>query len=134
MTQPTDQKSTAQVPTDLSLPGPSKLTRRESTQARVLLLPSEKAYITAAAKIHSMSVSAYLRALGCNYPIQSKADNVALLELSKINGDLGRLGGLLKMWLANKERAVNEDRLMVLLQRIEATQEKLSVKVDALDI
>ena len=134
MTRPTDPNAHAQVPSAGSSASRSKLTRRESTQARVLLLPAEKAYITAAAKTHSMSVSAYLRALGCNYPIQSKADNHALLELSKINGDLGRLGGLLKMWLSNQERAVNEDRLMLLLQKIEATQEKLSVKVDELGI
>jgi hypothetical protein len=27
-----------------------------------------------------------------------------VLELAKINGDLGRLGGLLKMWLTNQNR------------------------------
>ncbi|BAU77419.1 hypothetical protein ppKF707_1515 [Metapseudomonas furukawaii] len=31
-------------------------------------------------------------------------DQQAVVEMSKVNGDIGRLGGLLKMWLTNDER------------------------------
>lgn len=46
-----------------------------------------------------LSASAYLRNLGMNYPIKSVADQRALSELVKCKSDLGRLGGLFKLWL-----------------------------------
>jgi hypothetical protein len=42
-----------------------------------------------------LSASAFLRALGLSEPIRSTADRDAVRELMRINGDLGRLGGLL---------------------------------------
>jgi hypothetical protein len=36
-------------------------------------------------------------------PIQSTVDQKAILDLVHINADLGRLGGLIKMWLASNE-------------------------------
>lgn len=36
--------------------------------------------------------------------VRGVLDQKAVVELSKVNGDLGRLGGLLKMWLSNDER------------------------------
>ena len=38
------------------------------------------------------------------YMPPSKIDKNHILDLAKINGDQGRLGGLLKMWLTNDER------------------------------
>jgi hypothetical protein len=52
---------------------------------------------------HSMSSSRYLRALGLALPIQSTIDHRAVLDLLKINADLGRLGGLIKMWLSSDQ-------------------------------
>ena len=46
-----------------------------------------------------LSSSAYLRNLGLNYPIKSVVDQRALSELVKCKADLGRLGGLFKLWL-----------------------------------
>lgn len=46
-----------------------------------------------------LSASAYLRNLGMNYPIKSVVDQRALFELVQCRADLGRLGGLFKMWL-----------------------------------
>jgi len=46
-----------------------------------------------------LSSSAYLRNLGLNYPIKSVVDQRALSELVKCKSDLGRLGGLFKLWL-----------------------------------
>lgn len=56
------------------------------------------------AKNTGMTLSMYLRSLGLNYPINSIADQVALGELMKVRGDLGRMGGLLKMWLTNNDK------------------------------
>lgn len=46
-----------------------------------------------------MSRSSYLRALGLNTPIRSVVDLAALADLAKVNSDLGRAAGLLKLWL-----------------------------------
>ncbi len=48
------------------------------------------------------SQSAFLRAVGLNEPIRSVVDLQAVADLGKINGDLGRIAGLLKLWLAEK--------------------------------
>lgn len=49
-------------------------------------------------------------------------------ELARINGDLGRLGGLLKLWLTNDVRTAqfSEATILGLLSRIEATQDEMS--------
>jgi len=49
-----------------------------------------------------LSSSAYLRNLGMNYPIKSVVDQRALSELVKSKADLGRLGGLFKLWLESE--------------------------------
>lgn len=41
----------------------------------------------------------YLRSIGMNYPVKSTVDEKAAAALLKTNSDLGRLGGLFKMWL-----------------------------------
>lgn len=51
-----------------------------------------------------MTLSMYLRSLGLNYPINSIIDEMALNELMKAKGDLGRMGGLFKMWLTNNDK------------------------------
>lgn len=48
-----------------------------------------------------MSASAYLRAAGLNHKIRSVYDLTAVADLGKVNGDLGRVAGLLKLWLAD---------------------------------
>lgn len=60
-----------------------------------------------------MSVSHYLRSRGMGYRLKSILDADAVMELVKVNGDQGRLGGLLKMWLTNDERinAMGKDQV-----------------------
>src|SRR5579863_7361149 len=84
----------------------SKKMRRE-TRSRVLpmkvfVTDAERARIEERAKIAGLSISAYLRAAGLNQPIRSVLDHEAVCELAKINGDQGRLGGLLKLWLMER--------------------------------
>jgi mobilization protein NikA len=74
-------------------------TRKESTPIKVWVTPEEKAAIAAKADAHSLSASGYLRRLGLAMPLQSTIDQRAILDLVKINADLGRFGGLIKMWL-----------------------------------
>jgi hypothetical protein len=46
-----------------------------------------------------LGLSSYLRRLGLAQPVESTIDQRAILDLVKINADLGRFGGLIKMWL-----------------------------------
>jgi hypothetical protein len=74
-------------------------TRRESSPIKVWVTPEEKGVIKAKAGAHSLSASSYLRRLGLAMPVESTIDQRAILDLVKINADLGRFGGLIKMWL-----------------------------------
>jgi len=49
-------------------------------------------------------------------------------ELVRVNGDLGRLGGLLKLWLTDDPRTARfgDATILALLGRIEATQDEMS--------
>jgi hypothetical protein len=69
---------------------------------KVFVTDAERARIEERAKIAGLSISAYLRAAGLNQPIRSVLDHETVCELAKINGDQGRLGGLLKLWLMER--------------------------------
>jgi len=75
-----------------------------------------------------------LRRLGLGYELQSIVSQDAVIELSKINADLGRLGGLLKLWLTNDERVSNFTYKTIkgLLIRIGQTQNEMFEKVKCL--
>jgi len=78
--------------------------RRDSTRIRVFVDEEERAFIQASAEVAGLSVSAFLRNVGIGYPVRSIVDLKQIAELAKINADLGRLGGLLKLWLAGDRR------------------------------
>ena len=77
----------------------------------------EKAAITELADQTGLSRSAYLRAVGLNRPVGARADLEAVRELVKLNGDLGRVAGLLKLWLAEKRgqgaKPIDVERMMI---------------------
>ncbi len=104
-----------------------KPTRKGSTPIVVRVTPDEKAAIAEFSRQTGRSMSAYLRMLGLGYLPKSLVDNDRVMELAKINGDLGRLGGLLKLWLTNDVRTAQfgESTLRSALARIEDTQDKM---------
>ena len=84
----------------------NKSSRQRIRRLQVLALPDEAVAIKSHATNCGLSVSAYLRDLGLHYKPKTILDDKAVTQLAKVNGDLGRLGGLLKMWLTNDERLV----------------------------
>lgn len=76
--------------------------RRELAPIKVWVSQKERAVIQERADQTGLSLSAYLLAVGMNTPIRSVVDLVAVADLAKVNGDLGRVAGLLKFWLAEK--------------------------------
>jgi hypothetical protein len=69
-------------------------------------------------------VARYLRVIGIGYEPRSIIDHQRVNELLKINGDLGRLGGLLKLWLTDDARTADfgASTILAVLGRIEETQ------------
>lgn len=69
---------------------------------KVYVSARDRAAIEAAAASTRLSLSDYLRSVGRGYEPRSAYDLEAVRTLAKVNGDLGRLGGLLKLWLSDQ--------------------------------
>ncbi|EGQ7688405.1 conjugal transfer transcriptional regulator TraJ [Vibrio parahaemolyticus] len=106
----------------------NKTTRKNSTPIKVYCLPDERAAIEANARAAGHSASTYLRMVGQGYQVNGVTDAEHVRELVRVNGDLGRLGGLLKLWLTDDARVadVGANTILAVLGRIEATQEQMS--------
>jgi hypothetical protein len=104
-----------------------KTTRKGSPPIKVYCLPDERERIEANARAAGLSLSAFLLAVGQGYRVQGITDYEQVRELARINGDLGRLGGLLKLWLTDDVRTAKfgEATIRALLNRIEATQDEM---------
>lgn len=105
-----------------------KTTRKGSPPIKVYCLPDERERIEANARAAGLSLSAFLLAVGQGYRVQGITDYEQVRELARINGDLGRLGGLLKLWLTDDVRTAQfgEATIRALLARIEATQDQMA--------
>jgi hypothetical protein len=105
--------------------------RQRLHHLRVPVLSKENIAIKQNAANCGRSVSAYLRELGLKYKPKTILDYKAVTEMVKVNGDVGRLGDLLKMWLANNDgwlASAKEQSLPTihaLLQEIQTTQDLL---------
>jgi hypothetical protein len=105
----------------------SNPTRKGSPPVKVYCLPDEKRALELAAKSVGMSISTYLRSVGLGYQVRGILDNKRVEELARINGDLGRLGGLLKLWLIDdvRTRHFGGATLLAVLSKIEDTQDRM---------
>ena len=110
---------------------PNQITRKNSTPIKVYCLPDEKEQIKRHAAAAGVSVAAYLRNVGLGYEIHGILDYRCMEELARANGDLGRMGGLLKLWLTNDERIKKFGPVRVraiilrVLAKIESNQDEL---------
>lgn len=71
----------------------------------IRLFQNEYEYIMQKAKGYGLTISRYLRDLAMNYPVICIVDQKAAIDMLKIAGDLGRLGGLFKNWLVGNEES-----------------------------
>jgi hypothetical protein len=81
----------------------ARVTRDRQRPIKVIVSDDERAEIGRLAGVAGMSLSGYLRAAGLNHSIRSTLDFDAIRELLKVSADLGRFGGLLKLWLAEQK-------------------------------
>lgn len=83
------------------------------------------------AKNVGLSTSTYLRNIGIGIEVKGILDQKAVGDMAKVNADLGRLGGLLKMWLSNDERLAmfNQEQvkasILEALGKIKTAQDEL---------
>ncbi|PTQ89947.1 hypothetical protein C8R30_1397 [Nitrosomonas nitrosa] len=98
--------------------------KRRDKKLRVPVLPIEEAEIKNKATDAGLTVAEYLRNLGLGYQVPSIVDSRQVDSLLKINGDLGRLGGLIKLWLTNDKRTklIGKLQLHLTLDSIRNTQ------------
>lgn len=80
-------------------------TRKKSKVISVRCSLDEFERIEQNASKTSLPTSTFLRQLALGYEPKSTVDQQAIHRLALLNGDLGRVGGLLRMWLSNEERA-----------------------------
>jgi hypothetical protein len=105
----------------------SSCTRKDSPAVKVYCLPDERTQLQANASVARVGVSNYMLHVGLGYGVRGAQDRRYVADLIRVGGDLGRLGGLFKLWLTNDERTemVGESRLRAVLGKIEATQDEL---------
>ncbi len=102
-------------------------TRKGSAPIKVYCLPEERAIVQSKADAAGLSMSTYLLRVGQGYEVRGILDQRRVSDLAKVNGDLGRLGGLLKLWLSDDKRTANFSpaTIRALLAKIDATQDDL---------
>jgi hypothetical protein len=87
--------------------------------------------IAAQARAVKMTVGAYVRAVAAGYQPRAFVDRERVHEMLRVNGDLGRLGGLLKLWLSDDAKLNQFDRgqirqaILAALRRIDENQSTL---------
>lgn len=106
---------------------PAQHPTRRFRHLRVPVLPGEEQQIKHLASMHGLSVAAYLREIGLNHPLRGMLDNKRVEELAAMHGELGRLGRLLKLWLADDARtaAIGPAPLLAVLKKIARTQDEI---------
>ena len=109
------------------------LARDRQRPLKVWVSQEERANIEDRAKRTGLSLSAFLRAAGLSLRPKSVYDLEAVDQLAKVGADLGRLGGLLKLWLATKKgqgaSARDVDRLLGEIRGMQQRMLKLMNRV-----
>ena len=106
--------------------------RQRRDQIKVRVSDDEKKIIQEKAKAfgYQSSTAALLRDLALGIEPKSTLDQQAVLDLLKVNADLGRLGGLLKHWLQAKGAKPSEViEIRTLMDDLVQTQKLLRKKV-----
>ena len=105
--------------------------RRREQYLHIRVHAEEAEAIAAQARAVGMTVGAYVRAVAAGYQPRAIVDRERVHEMLRVNGDLGRLGGLLKLWLSDDAKLNHFDRgqirqaILAALRRIDENQADL---------
>lgn len=103
----------------------------KKTVLKTYLTPEEYEKIIESADKAGVSLSAFAKRVCLGQPAPSLENQRSRRELLRINADLGRLGGLFKLCLSDKEgvhQAIHQEIRRV-LREIEARQRELKAAV-----
>ena len=102
-------------------------TRRRDRLISVRVSTEESAAIRATAAAASLAPSTLMRKLALGHKPRSTIDAQAIHQLARLAGDLGRNGGLLKMWLSTAELLplAEANEVTAILQRTLALQDEI---------
>ena len=106
--------------------------RQRTRLIGVRVSESEKQAIAQNAADCGLNPGTFLRHLGLGHQVKGVVDQKAVLDLLQVNADLGRLGGLLKLWLTDDEHrpALAQQReIVALIREIADTQGRLRTRV-----
>ncbi|EBN2322404.1 conjugal transfer protein TraJ [Salmonella enterica] len=108
--------------------------RPRGQHIKVWVNNDEKAELADRAAQAGLSLSAYMKVAALNAPIRARSDLLAVTDLVRVNGDLGRVAGLLKLWLAEKRgqsaRSMDIEKVMIEFRALQASiREKMSAIV-----
>lgn len=107
-----------------------KTRQKRSHTLRVVVSDDERAKIAANAKLTRLSVSSFLRRVGQGFEPKTALDHERVMDLHRLRGDLGRMGGLLKLWLTDRAgEGANVEDVRAVLNDIEAIGEEVREKV-----
>lgn len=89
------------------------------------LTSDEHETIKQLAKETGLSISDYTRRIITGHRIESRIDQTAFLSALKLNADLGRLGGLFKLYISEGFQKVSPEEVRRVLREIEDRQRQL---------
>ena len=104
---------------------PRSESRQKTKLIQVRVTPAEKEKLKASAAAFGVSLGELCRQTIFGSKPKSKTDQDAILELANTRADLGRLGGLLKGWMAGSfpgARRLEPEQVRALLNQIEIGQ------------
>lgn len=94
---------------------------------KVLVSETERKELLARSQKTGLPISTFLRSAGLGLRPKTRLDGKVAMELLKVNGDLGRLGGLLKLLISEKTNVEVSD-IRALLEKIDNTMDEIRRK------
>lgn len=101
---------------------------RPRSKYPIYLLPEERAALEDGADKTRLPLATYIRQVALGYQPASKVDSLAVVELARLRADVGRVGGLLKLWLAEKrgQGGVTPRQVSDLYDELQALKEDMA--------
>lgn len=111
------------------LPRPVSTEAASRWRQRLVCTEGERQELTERAEMVGLSVGTYLVRVGLGYQPHSVFDHKAVVSLLQTSGSLGRIGGLLKLWLTERPgEGVSSDDMRRVLNHLLETQHELRLK------
>ncbi len=104
--------------------------RKRNRLIQVRVTDDEKKAIEERAALYSSGTTAdYLRSLGLDQKLRSKSDMNEVKKLVKIGADFGRVGGLIKLFVAQREHRYSPqdfDTMHKFIRELENTRSEIA--------